>query len=173
MCRVPVRTRHPLIWPRRCRPRLTPFRAKRQKRLDQRQNPVAVEEFEYKVRRIISDYLTPPKNAYKLNRVLWWMARFRQETSMKWCLCATNMICSRPMKLKISSSALSLSATASLERTESRWLPWHFRSDFPEKDDANWRKRIVLKKGVSGVDKIDISHKEIIKMKDKGGAACA
>ena len=44
-----------------------------------RKNPIAVEEFEFKVRRIITDYLTPPKNEYKLKRVLWWMERFRSE----------------------------------------------------------------------------------------------
>jgi succinate dehydrogenase/fumarate reductase flavoprotein subunit len=61
-----------------------------------------------------------------------------------------------------------LSATASLERTESRWLPWHYRSDFPEKDDANWLKHIVVTQGAQPGE-IDIQHKDIIKMADRGG----
>jgi hypothetical protein len=35
-----------------------------------------IEEFEYKLRRIINDYIRPPKNEFKLNRALWWMDRF-------------------------------------------------------------------------------------------------
>ena len=31
------------------------------------------------MRRIINDYLRPPKNEYKLERSLWWMDRFRDE----------------------------------------------------------------------------------------------
>jgi succinate dehydrogenase/fumarate reductase flavoprotein subunit len=37
-------------------------------------------------------------------------------------------------------------ATAALERRESRGSYSHFRADFPHRDDANWRKMIVLKK---------------------------
>jgi len=56
-----------------------------------------------------------------------------------------------------------LSATASLERTESRWLPWHFRSDFPNRDDVNWKKHIVLTRGESPGE-VHVTHKDIIKM---------
>jgi succinate dehydrogenase/fumarate reductase flavoprotein subunit len=41
-------------------------------------------------------------------------------------------------------------ATATLERRESRGSYSHFRADFPNRDDANWRKMIVLKKHPSG-----------------------
>jgi succinate dehydrogenase/fumarate reductase flavoprotein subunit len=37
-------------------------------------------------------------------------------------------------------------ATAALERRESRGSYSHFRADFPYRDDANWRKMIVLQK---------------------------
>ena len=50
-----------------------------QSKLAQSTNPIPVEEFEYKVRRIINDYVTPPKNEYKLGRALWWMDRFQRE----------------------------------------------------------------------------------------------
>ena len=49
------------------------------RRLAQSGNEIDVDEFEYKVRRIIGDYLKPPKNAYKLDRAIWWMQRFRKE----------------------------------------------------------------------------------------------
>jgi succinate dehydrogenase/fumarate reductase flavoprotein subunit len=138
------------------------FTERRRARLDQTRNPISIEEFEYKVRRIISDYLKPPKNAYKLERILWWMDRFRTEL--------TEMVYVRDMhdlfktyEVENIIECATLSATASLERTESRWLPWHFRSDFPNRDDVNWKKHIVLTRGESPGE-VDVTHKEIIKM---------
>ena len=144
------------------------FIAKRQKRLNQGENPVAVEEFEYKVRRIISDYLTPPKNEYKLKRVLWWMERFRRELD-EVVFVRDQHDLFKTFEVENIIQCAALSATASLERTESRWLPWHYRSDFPEKDDANWLKHIVVTQG-DQPGEIDIQHKDIIKMADRGGA---
>lgn len=46
-----------------------------------------------------------------------------------------------------------LIARAALERRESRLAPFHFRSDYPEKDDANWRGFVVLKRE-DGVDRV-------------------
>ena len=40
-----------------------------------------------------------------------------------------------------------LSALASLERKESRWGETHYRTDYPERDDENWLKHIVLRPG--------------------------
>ena len=142
------------------------FLARREARLSQGKNPIAVEEFEFKVRRIITDYLTPPKNEYKLKRVLWWMERFRQELD--------EMVYVRDMHDLFKTyevaniiQCATLCATASLERAESRWLPWHFRTDFPEKNDAQWLKHIVLSRG-DGPGEVKITHKDIIKMADRG-----
>jgi succinate dehydrogenase/fumarate reductase flavoprotein subunit len=54
-----------------------------------------------------------------------------------------------------------MSALASRERTESRWGPWHYRTDYPEKNDAQWLKHIVLTMGDAPED-IRISHKDIV-----------
>ena len=124
-------------------------------------NPVSIEEFEYKVRRIISDYLSPPKNAYKLNRLLWWMDRFRTELeTMVFVRDKHDLF--KTLEVENIIQCATLSATASLERTESRWLPWHYRSDFPDKDDQNWLKHIVLTKGDTPGE-VQIQHKEIIR----------
>jgi succinate dehydrogenase/fumarate reductase flavoprotein subunit len=138
------------------------FARKRANRLDQGKNPVAIEEFEYKVRRIISDYLVPPKNEYKLNRVLWWMDRFRSELeTMVYVRDQHDLF--KTFEVENIIECATLSAAASLERKESRWLPWHFRSDFPEKDDANWKKHIVLTKGEHSGE-VNIPHQDIVKM---------
>ncbi len=132
----------------------------------QKKNPISIEEFEFKVRRIIGDYLKPPKNEYKLNRALWWMNRFREEINtmvrienehdLFKCLEVENII-----------QCATLSATASLERRESRWHPWHYRSDFPERNDAEWTKHIVLTMGENPAD-VKVTYKDIIRMPERG-----
>ncbi|MBU4566124.1 MAG: FAD-binding protein [Desulfarculus sp.] len=138
------------------------FLARREKRLAQGKNPIAVEEFEFKVRRIITDYLTPPKNEYKLKRVLWWMDRFRRELDEMVYVKDMHDLFKTYEVANIIQCA-TMCATASLERTESRWLPWHYRTDFPEKNDAQWLKHIVVSKG-EGHGEVKIQHKDIVKM---------
>jgi succinate dehydrogenase/fumarate reductase flavoprotein subunit len=131
-------------------------------RMEQKAGEVSVEEFEYKVRRLISDYVTPPKNAYKLNMALWWMDRFRKEVREK---VRVRHIHDLFKVLEVENIILcaSLSATASLERKESRWGFWHYRADFPKKDDENWRKHIMLKKGAHP-EEVRVSHRPIARM---------
>jgi succinate dehydrogenase/fumarate reductase flavoprotein subunit len=131
-------------------------------KLAQDKNQIAVEEFEFKVRRLINDYIRPPKNAYKLKRALWWVERFRQE--------ARTMVRVRNMhdlfklyEVENIIQCAKLSATASLERTESRWGIWHFRSDCPKRDDSNWLKHIILRAGEDPWEP-QISHRAVAKM---------
>lgn len=139
------------------------FTIKHNSRFEQAKNSISVEEFEYKIRRIINDYLRPPKNAYKLKRLLWWMDRFRSELNdMVYVRDAHDLF--KTYEVENIIECATLSATASLERSESRWLPWHYRSDYPEKDDKNWLKHIVLTQDEKSGGVI-IEHKEIIKMK--------
>jgi len=116
------------------------------KRMEQKDGGVAIEEFEYKVRRLISDYVTPPKNAYKLNMALWWMDRFKKEIREKVRIRNIHDLF-KALEVENIILCAKLSATASLERKESRWGFWHYRADFPKKDDERWLKHIMLKKG--------------------------
>jgi succinate dehydrogenase/fumarate reductase flavoprotein subunit len=138
------------------------FTRKCQQRMAQTSGSVTIEEFEYKVRRIINDYIRPPKNEYKLNRALWWMNRFRQELDEVVRVADVHDLFKTFEVDNIIECAM-LSAVASKERKESRWLPWHYRSDYPQKDDANWLKHVVLTKG-SGAEGINVAHKDIIRM---------
>jgi succinate dehydrogenase/fumarate reductase flavoprotein subunit len=56
-----------------------------------------------------------------------------------------------------------LSAIASKERRESRWLPWHYRSDYPKPGGDEWRKHIVLTKSPADGG-VQVSYKDIIRM---------
>ena len=143
--------------------RVDGFLSERASRLEWADRPISVEEFEFKVRRLISDYLRPPKNAYKLNRILWWMDRFRKELK-EIVRVKDQHDLFKTYEVENIIQCATLSATASLERTESRWLPWHYRSDFPKQDDENWMKHIVLTKGRDS-GQVKVEHKEIIKMK--------
>lgn len=137
-----------------------------ERRLGQKNNEIDVDEFEYKVRRIIGDYLKPPKNAYKLDRAIWWMKRFRQELDTVVRIENIHDLF-KALEVENIIECGYLSAIASKERKETRWYPWHFRTDFPERNDAEWKKHIVLTRGDSP-DDVHISYKDIIRM-PKGG----
>jgi len=43
-----------------------------------------------------------------------------------------------------------LHAQAALKRTESRMVPYHFRVDYPERDDEHWWRKVVVQQKVAG-----------------------
>ncbi|MGQ9695867.1 MAG: FAD-binding protein [Thermodesulfobacteriota bacterium] len=137
------------------------LRADLARRMEQKNGEVAVEEFEYKVRRLISDYVTPPKNVYKLNMALWWLDRFQKEIREKVRVRHVHDLF-KVLEVENIILCAKLSATASLERKESRWGFWHYRADFPQRDDRNWLKHIMLKKGAEP-EEIKVSYRPIIK----------
>lgn len=134
----------------------------REEKLTWGDRPIPVEEFEYKVRRLINDYIRPPKNGYKLDRALWWMDRFRRELGSVVRVADTHDLF-KVYEVENIIQCAAMSAVASKERKESRWGLWHMRSDFPEKDDANWLKHIVLTQGDS-LEDIRVSYAPIIRM---------
>ena len=138
------------------------FIRRRDLRLEQRGNEIAIEEFEYKVRRIINDYIVPPKNDYKLNRALWWMDRFRKDLATDVYIRDFHDLF-KVYEVENIIQCAAMSALASKERRESRWGPWHERTDFPERNDDKWLKHIVLTMGDAPED-IRLSHKDIIRL---------
>ncbi len=138
----------------------------RNARMGQGANPVPVQEFEYKVRRMINDYIVPPKNEYKLDRALWWMDRFRKELSEMVRVRTVNDLF-KTYEIENIIQCATLSAVASKERRESRWGMWHFRTDYPERNDAEWTRHIVLTSGESPED-VRIDHRPVERM---GGGA--
>ncbi len=131
-------------------------------RLEQVNGEVSVEEFEYKVRRLINDYVTPPKNAYKLKMALWWMDRFQKEIREKVRIKSIHDLF-KVLEVENIMLCARLSATASLERKESRWGFWHYRPDYPQKDDGQWLKHIMLKRG-GDPSEIAVSYRPLAKM---------
>jgi succinate dehydrogenase/fumarate reductase flavoprotein subunit len=118
--------------------------ALRNRWFDQGDKNISVEQLEYKVRRLIGDYVLSPKNGYKLEAWSHWARRFDEDINDK-----TRVLDSRDLvrlfEIAHIAKCATLSATAALERKESRWGDAHFRTDYPERDDANWKKHIHLK----------------------------
>ncbi|NHJ46364.1 MAG: fumarate reductase/succinate dehydrogenase flavoprotein subunit [Asgard group archaeon] len=106
-------------------------------------------KFEYKVRRMVSDYITPPKNKRKLELALWWIKRFRDEMNIVKAKDYHEL--SKMEEIRFILDCAELSAAAALERKESRWGWFHYRTDYPEQDDENWLARVILEKGLDGV----------------------
>jgi len=109
---------------------------------------VAVKDFEYKFRRLVNEYVAPPKSAFKLRRFLDETASMARDQDdlpaedphglMKVFEAKAGLFCAR------------IAAYASLFRTESRFGFYHQRMDFPEKDDDNWKTRVIISPGPDG-----------------------
>jgi len=90
-------------------------------RLEQGGGRIPIEEFEYKVRRMINDYVVPPKNEYKLDRALWWMERFRRDLRSLVRIGSRHDLF-KSFEIENIIQCAALSATASKERRESPYL---------------------------------------------------
>lgn len=109
------------------------------------ENEVSIEEFEYKARRLIGEYLTPPKNDYKLSRGIESMKVMQKELFEK---VRINRLHDLVKAFEVESiiNCGILSATASKARKESRWGFWHYRSDYPQTDNENFLKLLIVTK---------------------------
>jgi len=121
---------------------------------------IEISELEYKVRRIIGDYVVSPKNEYKLNRWLESSKDFKKDLSAQ-AIARNSHELSRIFELENIIKCADLSATAALARKESRWGDSHIRCDFPERDDENWLKHVIVSKD-SDDSSIAVSYKPVI-----------
>jgi succinate dehydrogenase/fumarate reductase flavoprotein subunit len=126
---------------------------------------IDVRELEYKVRRLIGDYVTSPKNEYKLRQWMEWAERFRYEIKTQISIRNAHEL-SKLYEVENILECACFSAMASMERKESRWGDAHRRTDFPDRDDRNFLCHIVLKQG-SDPTEINVIHKPVIKLDNK------
>ncbi len=98
--------------------------------------------FEYKLRRMVNDYISPPKSERKLETAIWWINRFRRDLPRVRSDDLHGLM--RAAELQCILDCAELSARASLMRKESRWGLAHYRVDYPERDDANWLRHVIL-----------------------------
>ncbi len=110
-----------------------------------RDDGIPPNQIEYKIRRMVNDYLQPPKVTRKYQLAQERFAEMREDLE-------TAMIARDPHELMRALEAASIldcadmAACASLFRTESRWGLYHHRVDFPAKDNENWFCHTILSK---------------------------
>jgi succinate dehydrogenase/fumarate reductase flavoprotein subunit len=101
-------------------------------------------QVEYKLRRMVNDYLQPPKITRKMEIGL---ARFDEIRADLDRLSARDPHeLMRALEVHAIHDCARMAARASLYRTESRWGLYHNRIDYPDRDDDNWFVHVQLKK---------------------------
>ena len=139
--------------------------SKRNSRADSLDKNIDIKEFEYKVRRIIGDYIPSPKNEYKLLRWLDWSGVFKKELE-KEVRVEDGHDLARLYEIEHIIRCADCSAAAGLTRKESRWGDAHFRSDYPETDDANWQKHVLVHNGET-FENLDTTTVPVLDSNDK------
>jgi succinate dehydrogenase/fumarate reductase flavoprotein subunit len=110
-----------------------------------REDGIPPNQIEFKTRRFVNDYLQPPKVTRKYQLAADRFAEIREDLD-------TAMVARDPHELMRALEAASIldcadmAVCASLFRTESRWGLYHYRSDFPERDNDNWFCHTILRK---------------------------
>jgi succinate dehydrogenase/fumarate reductase flavoprotein subunit len=138
-----------------------------EKRMTRSDKKIDVRDIEFKVRRLINDYLVSPKNAYKLNRWLEWADAFQKEIDEE---VATENVHDLIKTFEVENiiKCATFSAISSLERKESRWGNAHQRTDFPDLDDQNWLCHVDLQKGED--QEVKASKRSLVRRLAGGGA---
>ncbi len=105
-------------------------------------------QVEYKLRRMVNDYLQPPKVTRKMEIGLERFEGIRHDLDALQARDAHELM--RAMEVHFIRDCAEMAARASLYRTESRWGLYHARVDHPERDDANWFVHAQLQKNAQG-----------------------
>ncbi|MBX8484145.1 fumarate reductase/succinate dehydrogenase flavoprotein subunit [Pseudomonas cichorii] len=105
-------------------------------------------QVEYKLRRMVNDYLQPPKVTRKMEIGLQRFSEIEADlASMK----ANNPHeLMRALEVTVIRDCAEMAARASLFREESRWGLYHHRVDHPQRNDEDWFCHCHLKKGPDG-----------------------
>ncbi len=105
-------------------------------------------QFEYKVRRLVNDYLQPPKTENRLRVGLEHFLRASDELGEVGATNPHELM--RVMESHFIRDCAEMAARASMHRKESRWGLYHYRLDYPELDDTRWFLHVNLKKNARG-----------------------
>lgn len=105
-------------------------------------------QVEYKLRRMVNDYLQPPKVTAKMEIGRRRFAEIREDIAR---LKANNPHeLMRAIEVQAILDCAEMAAAASLYRTESRWGLYHYRTDHEERNDRDWFVFVEVRKGADG-----------------------
>lgn len=110
-----------------------------------REDGIPPNQIEYKTRRLVNDYLQPPKvtRKYLIGQSRLGEVREDLETRM---MAKNAHELMRALEAHSILDCADMAAFASLYRTESRWGLYHMRSDYPDKNDKDWFCHTLLSK---------------------------
>lgn len=101
-------------------------------------------QVEYKLRRMVNDYLQPPKVTRKMEIGLTRFEAIRADLDKISAAGPHELM--RAMEVHAIRDCAEMAARASLYRTESRWGLYHNRVDYPEQNDKDWFVHVQVKK---------------------------
>ena len=133
-------------------------KAELDERFTARNRDIDVHDLERKVRRMVADYLVSPKNAHKFELWKYWSKTFRED--IKHVAVHNGHELSKLYEVENILLCADCSAVAGDFRKESRWGESHYRSDYPQRDDANWKCHVVIKMkdGQLNAEKVRVSE---------------
>jgi succinate dehydrogenase/fumarate reductase flavoprotein subunit len=101
-------------------------------------------QVEYKLRRLVNDYLQPPKSANRMEIGLNNFVKYHASLDEMGARDPHELM--RCMEVHFIRDCAEMAARASLYRKESRWGLYHYRVDYPEKNNDEWFCHVHLKK---------------------------
>src|ERR1700743_1470854 len=110
-----------------------------------REDGIPPNQVEYKTRRLVNDYLQPPKVTRKYHLGARRLAEVRQDAQERMMVRNAHELL-RSLETQSILDCADMAVHASLYREESRWGLYHLRTDFPEKDNENWFCHTLLSK---------------------------
>ena len=113
-----------------------------------REDGIPPHQIEYKLRRLVNDYLQPPKVTRKMEIGLDRFAEIRRDLEFMSASDPHELM--RANEVSFILDCAEMAAAASLYRTESRWGLYHYRVDHPDVDNDNWFVHVQTKKGPDG-----------------------
>ena len=113
-----------------------------------REDGLPPNQVEYKLRRMVNDYLQPPKVTRKMEIGLERFEGIRDDLDRIHARDPHELM--RALEVHAIRDCAEMAARASLYRTESRWGLYHARVDYPQRNDADWLVHCQLKKDELG-----------------------
>lgn len=101
-------------------------------------------QVEYKLRRMVNDYLQPPKVTRKMEIGLDRFEGIRMDLAQLSARDPHELM--RALEVHAIRDCAEMAARASLYRTESRWGLYHNRVDYPDRNDRDWLVHVQVKK---------------------------
>jgi len=109
-----------------------------------REDGLPPNQVEYKLRRMVNDYLQPPKVTRKMEIGLQRFESIRADLDRIQARNPHELM--RALEVHAIRDCAEMAARASLYRTESRWGLYHNRVDYPERNDDEWFVHVQLQK---------------------------